>query len=65
MFAAEKLSKSRLLKDFRIIKTLLQFLTDITVRCFENENVRTVIRAQLDNEYDLKKLKTEKHNEKK
>ena len=63
--AAEKLSESRLLRDFRVIKALLQFLTDITVRCFENENTRTVIRAQLNNECDLKKLKTEKHSEKK
>ena len=44
---------------------MLQFLADITVECFEDENTRTVIRAQLDNEHDLKKLKMKKHSEKK
>src|SRR5437762_2664667 len=45
--AAEKLPESRLLRDSRVTKALLQFLADITVRCFGNENMRTVIRAQL------------------
>jgi len=39
---------------------LLCFLTDTVVECFEDENARAAVRAQIDNEHELKNLNTEK-----
>ena len=64
IFITEKLSKNKLLKDFKIIKILFQFLTNIIIECFENENMRILFRIRLDNKHDLKKLKIKKHKEK-
>ena len=59
ILTTEKTLKSRLLNNFKIIKVLLCFLTDIAVKYFKDKNARAATRTQINNKHELEKLNAE------